>query len=117
QAFRVTKSMIKEWINHYDDDFEFFVQWYFSDATVVPTTSTIRNEYNTISIYDTTAKLEQDSLYFNSYNLQNEIELEKIKSKIRDELTNQNTNELLYIETPRSEERRVGKECRSRWSA
>ena len=29
-----------------------------------------------------------------------EKELEKIKSQIRDELANQNSNELLYVETP-----------------
>ena len=96
----VSKSLIKEWIKHSHDDFEFFVQCYFSDGTVVPSTRSIRNEYNTISIYDATAKLEKGSPYFDSYILQNEIELEKIKSKIRDELTNQNSNELLYIETP-----------------
>ena len=96
----VSKSLIKEWIKHSHDDFEFFVKCYFSDGTVVPATRSIRNEYNTISIYDATAKLEKGSPYFDSYILQNEIELEKIKSKIRDELTNQNSNELLYIETP-----------------
>lgn len=96
----VSKSLIKEWIKHSHDDFEFFVKCYFSDGTVVPSTRSIRNEYNTISIYDSTAKLEQGSQYFDNYILQNEIELEKIKSKIRDEIANQNSNELLYIETP-----------------
>lgn len=96
----VSKSLIKEWIKQSHDDFEFFVKCYFSDGTVVPSTRSIRNEYNTISIYETRAKLEKGFPYFDSYILQNEIELEKIKSKIRDELTNQNTNELLYIETP-----------------
>lgn len=96
----VSKSLIKEWIKHSHDDFEFFVKCYFSDGTVVPSTRSIRNEYNTISIYETTAKLEQGSPYFDSYILQNEIELEKIKNKIRDEIANQNSNELLYIETP-----------------
>ena len=96
----VSKSLIKEWIKHSHDDFEFFVKCYFSDGTVVPSTRSIRNEYNTISIYGSTAKLEKGSPYFDSYILQNEIELEKIKNKIRDEIANQNSNELLYIETP-----------------
>ena len=96
----VSKSLIKEWIKNSHDDFEFFVKCYFSDGTVVPATRSIRNEYNTISIYDTRAELEKGSPYFDSYILQNEIELEKIKSKIREELANQNSNELLYIETP-----------------
>lgn len=96
----VSKSLIKEWIKQSHDDFEFFVKCYFSEGTVVPSTRSIRNEYNTISIYDTRVKLEKGSAYYDSYILQNEKKLEKIKSKIREELTNQNSNELLYIETP-----------------
>lgn len=96
----VSKSLIKEWIKHSHDDFEFFVKCYFSDGTVVPSTRSIRNEYNTISIYNSTAKLDKGFTYFDSYILQNEKELEKIKSQIRDEIANQNSNELLYIETP-----------------
>ena len=96
----VSKSLIKEWIKHSHDDFEFFVKCYFSDGTVVPSTRSIRNEFNTISIYNSTAKLEKGFSYFYSYILQNEKELEKIKSQIRDEIANQNSNELLYIETP-----------------
>lgn len=96
----VSKSLIKEWIKHSHDDFEFFVKCYFSDGTVVPSTRSIRNEYNTISIYNSTAKLDKGFSYFDSYILQNEKELEKIKAQIRDEIANQNSNELLYIETP-----------------
>lgn len=96
----VSKSLIKEWIKQSHDDFEFFVKCFFSDGTIVPATRSIRNEYNTISIYETRAKLEKGLSYFDSYILQNEKELEKIKAKIREELTNQNSNELLYIETP-----------------
>lgn len=96
----VSKSLIKEWIKHSHDDFEFFVKCYFSDGTIVPSTRSIRNEYNTISIYNSTAKLDKGFSYFDSYILQNEKELEKIKAKIRDEIANQNSNELLYIETP-----------------
>lgn len=96
----VSKSLIKEWIKHSHNDFEFFVKCYFSDGTIVPTTRSIRNEYNTISIYNTSAKLDKGFPYFDSYILQNEKELEKIKSQIRNELANQNSNELLYVETP-----------------
>ena len=96
----VSKSLIKEWIEHSHDDFEFFVKCFFSNGTVVPATRSIRNEYNTISIYNTSAKLEKGFPYFDSYLLQNEKELDKIKNKIRDELANQNSNELLYVETP-----------------
>lgn len=96
----VSKSLIKEWIKHSHDDFEFFVKCYFSDGTVVPSTRSIRNEFNTISIYNSTAKLDKGFSYFDSYILQNEKELDKIKSQIRDEIANQNSNELLYIETP-----------------
>lgn len=96
----VSKSLIKEWIKHSHDDFEFFVKCYFSDGTIVPSTRSIRNEYNTISIYNSTAKLDKGFSYFDRYILQNEKELEKIKAQIRDEIANQNSNELLYIETP-----------------
>lgn len=96
----VSKSLIKEWIKQSHDDFEFFVKCFFSDGTIVPTTRSIRNEYNTISIYDTRAELEKGFSYFDSYILQNEKELEKIKAKVREDLANQNSNELLYIETP-----------------
>lgn len=96
----VSKSLIKEWIKHSHDDFEFFVKCYFSNGTVVPSTRSIRNEFNTISIYNSTAKLDKGFSYFDSYILQNEKELNKIKSQIRDEIANQNSNELLYIETP-----------------
>lgn len=95
----VSKSLIKEWIKHSHDDFEFFVKCYFSDGTIVPSTRSIRNEFNTISIYNSTAKLDKGFSYFDSYILQNEKELDKIKSQIRDEIANQNSNELLYIET------------------
>lgn len=96
----VSKSLIREWIQHSHDDFEFFVKCYFSDGTIVPATRSIRNEYNTISIYNTSAKLDKGFPYFDSYILQNEKELEKIKNKIRHDLANQNSNELLYVETP-----------------
>lgn len=96
----VSKSLIKEWIKNSHDDFEFFVKCYFSDGTIVPSTRSIRNEFNTISIYNSTAKLDKGFSYFDSYILQNEKELDKIKSQIRDEIANQNSNELLYIETP-----------------
>ncbi len=96
----VSKSLIKEWIKHSHNDFEFFVKCYFSDGTIVPATRSIRNEYNTISIYNTCAKLEKGYPYFDRYILQNEKELDKIKSQIRDEIANQNSNELLYVETP-----------------
>lgn len=96
----VSKSLIKEWIKHSHDDFDFFVKCYFSDGTIVPATRSIRNEYNTISIYNTSAKLEKGFSYFDSYLLQNEKELDKIKSRIREEIANQSSNELLYVETP-----------------
>lgn len=96
----VSKSLIKEWIKHSHDDFDFFVKCYFSDGTIVPATRSIRNEYNTISIYNTSAKLEKGYPYFDSYMLQNEKELDKIKTRIREEIANQSSNELLYVETP-----------------
>ena len=96
----VSKSLIKEWIEHSHDDFEFFVKCFFSNGTVVPATRSIRNEYNTISIYNARTELEVGSKYFDSYILENEQHMEEIKKMVRDELANQNDDELLYIETP-----------------
>ena len=96
----VSKALIKEWIKHSYNDFEFFVKCYFSNGTVVPATRSIRNEYNTISIYNANAQLEAGTPYFDSYIRENEEKIEEIKKMVRDELANQNTNELLYIETP-----------------
>lgn len=96
----VSKSLIKEWIENSHDDFEFFVKCFFSNGTVVPAIRSIRNEYNTISIYNARTELEVGSKYFDSYILENEQHMEEIKKMVRDELANQNDDELLYIETP-----------------
>lgn len=96
----VSKSLIKEWIQNSHGDFEFFVKCFFSNGTVVPATRSIRNEYNTISIYNASTKLEVGSPYFDSYLLENELHIEEIKKMVRDELANQDGDDLLYVETP-----------------
>lgn len=96
----VSKSLIKEWIDYSHDDFEFFVRCYFSNGTVVPTIRSIRNEYNTISIYNANAMLEAGSYYFDTYMVENEQKLAEIKKVVRDEVANNSTNVHLYTETP-----------------
>lgn len=96
----VSKALIKEWIKSAYGDFEFFVKCYFSNGTVVPATRSIRNEFNTISIYNSNAKLEAGTPYFDTYIRENEEHLEEIKKMVRDELAGKDSEELVYIETP-----------------
>lgn len=96
----VSKKLIKEWIRRSHDDFEFFVKCFFTNGTVVPATRSIRNEFNTISIYDGSARLEAGTPYFDMYLRENEEKLEDIKKKVRNELANQDSDDLLYVETP-----------------
>lgn len=100
RAGGISKSLIKEWIHRSKNDFDFFVKTFFSDGVLVPTTRSIRNEYNTISIYEAQALLEKGSHYQSEYSRQAEQALNKIKEQVKNEITNQNENELLYVETP-----------------
>ena len=47
------------------------------------------------------------------YHASNAVDMTKTSERIADSLT---FNKIPYFNTDRSEERRVGKECRSRWS-
>lgn len=100
RAGGISKGLIKEWIKRSKNDFDFFVKTFFSDGVLVPTTRSIRNEYNTISIYEAQALLEKGSHYQSEYSRQAEQALNKIKEQVKKEITNQNENELLYVETP-----------------
>lgn len=99
RAGGISKGLIKEWIKRSKNDFDFFVKTFFSDGVLVPTTRSIRNEYNTISIYEAQALLEKGSHYQSEYSRQAEQALNKIKEQVKKEITNQNENELLYVET------------------
>ena len=99
RAGGISKSLIKDWIKRINNDFEFFVKTFFSDGVLVPTTCSIRNEYNTISIYESQAMLEKGLNYQTEYSRESELHLEKIKEQVRDELIQQNSEHLLYVET------------------
>lgn len=100
RAGGISKALIKQWIKRCNNDFEFFVDTFFRDCVLVPSTRSIRNEINTISIYDSQTMLEKGDRYPTEYSKNNEEALNKIKEQVKEELTNQNENELLYVETP-----------------
>lgn len=100
RAGGISKSLIKDWIKRSNNDFEFFVKTFFSDGVLVPSTRSNRNEINTISIYESQAMLEKGEKYQIEYSKNTEEALNKIKEQVKQELTNQNENELLYVETP-----------------
>lgn len=100
RAGGISKALIKDWIKCSNNDFEFFVRTFFTDGVLVPSTRSIRNEYNTISIYEAQAMLEKGSNYQTEYSKDVEKALNEIKEQVKQELTNQNENELLYVETP-----------------
>ena len=93
----VSKSLIKEWIQYSEDDFEFFVNTYFTNGVVVPATRSIRNEMNTISIYDAQAELLKGDKYIDHYSQEIEMKRDIVIKEVRDELI---TGESIYVETP-----------------
>lgn len=100
RAGGISKTLIKDWIKRSNDDFEFYVRTFFTDGVLVPSTRSIRNEYNTISIYEAQATLEKGSNYQTEYSRLSEEALNKIKEQVRDEIIQQDNHELLYVETP-----------------
>lgn len=100
RAGGISKALIKDWIKRSNDDFEFYVRTFFTDGVLVPSTRSIRNEYNTISIYEAQATLEKGSNYQTEYSRLAEESLNEIKEQVRDEIIQQDNQELLYVETP-----------------
>lgn len=100
RAGGISKALIKDWISRSNNDFEFFVRTFFTDGVLVPSTRSIRNEYNTISIYEAQATLEKGSNYQTEYSRNSEKVLNDIKEQVRDEIIQQDSQELLYVETP-----------------
>ena len=99
RAGGISKALIKDWIKRSNDDFEFYVRTFFTDGVLVPSTRSIRNEYNTISIYEAQATLEKGSNYQTEYTRLAEESLNEIKEQVRDEIIQQDNQELLYVET------------------
>lgn len=100
RAGGISKALIKQWIKRSNDDFEFFVDTFFTDGVFVPSTRSIRNEINTISIYESQAMLEKGQNYQINYSQDSEDNLNKIKETVRDDLIHQDSEILLYVETP-----------------
>lgn len=100
RAGGISKALIKDWIKRSNDDFEFYVKTFFTDGVLVPTTRSIRNEYNTISIYEAQAMLEKGSNYQTGYSRDSEKALNKIKEQVRDDIIQQDSQQFLYVETP-----------------
>lgn len=100
RAGGISKALIKQWIKRSNDDFEFFVDTFFTDGVFVPSTRSIRNEINTISIYESQAMLEKGQNYQIKYSQDSEDNLNKIKETVRDDLIHQDSEILLYVETP-----------------
>jgi hypothetical protein len=100
RAGGISKALIKDWIKRSNDDFEFFVRTFFTDGVMVPSTRSIRNEINTISIYESQAMLEKGVSYQTEYTTEVEEALNKIKEHVRDDIIQQDSHILLYVETP-----------------
>lgn len=100
RAGGISKALIKQWIKRSNNDFEFFVNTFFTDGVLVPSTRSIRNEINTISIYESQAMLEKGQNYQNDYSQDSEDKLNEIKETVRNELIHQDSELLLYVETP-----------------
>lgn len=100
RAGGISKALIKQWIKRSNDDFEFFVNTFFTDGVYVPSTRSIRNEINTISIYESQAMLEKGQNYQINYSQDSEDNLNKIKETVRNDLIHQDSEILLYVETP-----------------
>lgn len=100
RAGGISKALIKQWIKRSNDDFEFFVDTFFTDGVFVPSTRSIRNEINTISIYESQAMLEKGQNYQINYSQDSEDNLNKIKETVRNDLIHQDSEILLYVETP-----------------
>lgn len=83
--------------------FETFIKSQFSKGVKLPNTRSIRNEWNTISIYNSFTNLEEGHDYPVSYSLENEQIKEEIIQSLVFRYVNEEEseleNELLYVET------------------
>ena len=93
----VSKSMIKEWIRNSCDDFEFFVSTYFTNGVRIGSIRSIRNDENTISIYESETELLAGGKYMVEYSRQAEEYLTNVANELRDTITT--SDEVKYIET------------------
>ena len=93
----VSKSLISQWIDSCNDNIEMFINIYFNNGVIIPATRSIRNELNTISIYEAQAELLKGSEYVDHYSQELEAKRDIVIKEVRDELI---SGEAIYVETP-----------------
>ena len=91
----VSKDEVKRWIKSSHDDIEYFISHYFHDGVQIPATRSIRNEQNTISIYEAFAQLKVGESYLDEYSAEVEEAVKRFAKEHRDEIMQADT---LYIE-------------------
>lgn len=83
--------------------FEDFIEHQFSDGVKIPNTRSIRNEWNTISIYEGSTLLEHGKDYPEYYSKENEelkkSIIESIHQSFINEAEQDTSSQLLYVET------------------
>ena len=93
----VSKNMIKEWIRNSCDDFKFFVNTYFTNGVRIGSIRSIRNDENTISIYESESELLAGSKYMNEYSRQAEENLVSVAKEFRDSIAS--SEDAKYIDS------------------
>lgn len=92
----VSKSEVEKWIQASHDDIHHFINYYFSEGVRIPTTRSIRNEQNTIAIYEAYAVLQSGQSYFDEYSSEVEGVIKSLAEEYRDILMSE---EGIYVET------------------
>lgn len=86
-----------------DVSFEDFIEHQFSDGVKIPNTRSIRNDWNTISIYEGSTLLEHGKDYPENYSKENEelknSIIESIHQSFMNEAEQDTSSQLLYVET------------------
>lgn len=94
----VSKALVKQWKEASHGDISYFIKYYFSDGVQIPATRSIRNEQNTIAIYEAYAELKQGGTYFDAYSVEVEKERERRMEEHRDEVLQDNEGKALYFD-------------------
>lgn len=94
----VAKDEVEKWKQASHDDIDYFIKHYFSDGVSIPNTRSIRNEMNTISIYESESELKVGGSYFSAYDIENEKLYLELVEQLRDEISQDEQDELIYGE-------------------
>lgn len=83
-------------------DFRDFVEKQFHHGVTIPAVKSLRNVNNTITIINSDTKLQEGTPYPEYYSDEDDVQLEKMKQELIEELDEQNLNidAALYIESP-----------------